>query len=91
MMPTFAQTTPSLNSATAQVPKETVELDPVIADKINLQCTNFINEYEELRNLEVCIYLVHKNIYCVVYFKYDYYVGYSFIIDGREITHPYKA
>lgn len=54
-MPTFAQTTPSLNSATAQVPKETVELDTETIDKINLQCKNIINEYEELRNIEVCI------------------------------------
>lgn len=58
MMPQFAQTTQSLNSATSQIPKETVvesvvELDPEIAEKINLQCKNIIQEYEQMHNLEV--------------------------------------
>lgn len=55
MMPTFAQTTPLINSnATTQIPKETVELDSETADKITLQCKNIIQEYKALRNIEVC-------------------------------------
>lgn len=62
MMPVFAQTTPSLNStAPTKIPKESVEvpevpeLDPEVADKINMQCKNIIQEYEQMHNLDVCI------------------------------------
>lgn len=64
-MPQFAQTNPSLNSTNLpSVPKETndepnvVELDPEVANKINMQCKNIIQEYEQMHNLEVCTYLV---------------------------------
>jgi len=57
MMPQFAQTT--LNTtASAQVAKEPVEepiveLDPEVANKINMQCKNIIQEYEQMHNLDV--------------------------------------
>jgi len=66
MMPAFAQTTPSLNSAAVQVPKETIELDTETADKINLQCKHIIQEYEECRNIEVCISTL-KYIMCCIF------------------------
>lgn len=56
-MPQFAQT--ALNtSVPTQVAKETVEepvveLDPEIAHKINMQCKNIIQEYEQMHNLDV--------------------------------------
>lgn len=60
-MPRFAQTTQSSDSTNlSNVPKETigehnvVELDPEVANKINMQCKNIIQEYEQLHNLEVC-------------------------------------
>lgn len=57
MMPQFAQTT--LNtSASSQIVKEPieepiVELDPEVANKINMQCKNIIQEYEQMHNLDV--------------------------------------
>lgn len=63
MMPQFAQTTQSLNSATSQISREAVvessvvELDPEVAEKINLQCKNIIQEYEQMHNLEVIFIL----------------------------------
>jgi len=60
MMPTFVQTAPPLNStATAQVRKETVELDPDTITKINCQCKNILQEYEEFHDIEVCNLFEH--------------------------------
>lgn len=60
MMPQFAQTTLNTN-ASSQVTKESVEepvveLDPEIAHKINLQCKNIVQEYEQMHNLDDIIY-----------------------------------
>lgn len=59
-MPQFAQTTPTFNSVSSQVSKETVEepvveLDLEVAIKINLQCKNIIQEYEQMHNIDVSI------------------------------------
>lgn len=65
MMPRFAQTTQSLNPTNhPNVSKETVidepnvvELDPDVADKINMKCKSIIQEYEQLHNLDVTIFV----------------------------------
>lgn len=61
MMPQFAQITPTLNSLST--PKENVgnleiELDSELPKKINLKCKNIIIEYEQMHNLDVCIYFI---------------------------------
>lgn len=62
MMPQFAQTSPSLNSITStniskEAPEEHIaELDSEVANKINMQCKNIIQEYEQMHNLDVCFY-----------------------------------
>lgn len=62
-MPQFAQTSPSLNSITStntfkEATEEHVpELDPEVASKINMQCKNILQEYEQMHNLDVCIEL----------------------------------
>lgn len=77
MMPQFAQTTPSLNlTAPTKNSKETIEqieLDPKVADKINMQCKNIIQEYEEMHNLDVCIYLFFILKYYLVVCKKNVY------------------
>lgn len=59
-MPQFTQTTPVFNSKSSQVSKETdeelvAELDPKVADEINLQCKNIIREFKQMHNIDVCI------------------------------------
>lgn len=60
MMPQFAQTSSISPTNLPSVPKETVdepnvvELDPKVANEINMLCKNIIQEYEQMRNLEVC-------------------------------------
>lgn len=62
MIPQFAQNTSSLNStAPTKISSETaeeIELDPELVDKINMQCKNIIQEYEQMHNLDVCIYFI---------------------------------
>lgn len=56
-MPQFAQSTPSINSSSSR-PKEAVEepTEVEMVNKMNSMCLNIIQEYEELQNIEVCIY-----------------------------------
>lgn len=60
MMPQFAQMSSTTNSLSQNVlsketTEEPVEIDPVVAEKINLHCKNIILEYEQMHNLDVNI------------------------------------
>lgn len=58
MMPQYAQTTLNATPPISQTAKEPIEepvneLDPKVANEINMQCKNIILEYEQMHNLDV--------------------------------------
>jgi hypothetical protein len=53
MMLQFAQST-SINSSSSQPEEPVKEADPIL-DKIKMECKNILLEYEQLKNLDVCI------------------------------------
>ncbi|XP_050429511.1 eukaryotic translation initiation factor 4 gamma 3-like isoform X2 [Adelges cooleyi] len=86
MMPQFAQPSPSINSAaTPQAPKEVVEepvsieLDPEVVDKINMQCKNIIQEYEQMHNIEDVIYSLKEDNNSTIRTRHEEFVKYMLL------------
>ncbi|KAL5235291.1 hypothetical protein ACI65C_002701 [Semiaphis heraclei] len=92
MMPQFAQPNPSINSSGSQ-PKETVEdpiseLDPEIANKINMKCKNILLEYEQMQNLDDIIYSLSEDETSVIRTRHEEFVKSMSLItlDSSPIT-----
>ncbi|XP_050535904.1 eukaryotic translation initiation factor 4 gamma 3-like isoform X2 [Daktulosphaira vitifoliae] len=85
MMPQFAQPSTTLNTSltTSQTSKEAEEssssneeLDPEIIDKINMQCKNIIQEYEQVHNIDDIIYSLKDDEKSAIRTRHEEFVKY---------------
>jgi len=68
------------------IEESVVVLDPEVTNKINMQCKNIIQEYEQMQNVDVRIYIIFDRIHnswLLFLNNYSLFIGYYLFIGGR--------